>query len=819
MQMNLFPGNDSVHGRNVLRLVFSALFFLVSVAMAKASAISSTGPRTIISFDQGWKFSRGDFPNAMIADFDDSKWRSLNVPHDWSIEGPLGPEYASGTGFAPGGIGWYRKSFQIDRSVSNQLVAIEFDGIYQNAQVWLNGHLVGGRPYGYSSFEIDLTPHVKFGAANLLSVRVDHTKFSDSRWYTGSGIYRHVRIRLTDKLRIAQWGTYVTTPDVNSNSAAVRIETELRNDSVAANPFTLETEILNPSGAVVGSHVAMGTVAAVTNLILQQVIAVSNPQRWSDTAPQLYSLRQRVRANGGIADETLTPFGIRTIRFDPNQGFFLNDVSMKLKGVCLHHDAGALGAAVPVAVWERRLQILKTLGVNAIRTSHNPPAPELLDLCDRLGFLVQDEALDEFTPPKNKWMQGWNSAEPSRYGYGEIFEQWAVRDVEDMVRRDRNHPSIVMWSIGNEIDYANDPFTHPVLGENFRPDHPRAENLTKHAKPLVAAVKRLDATRPVTAALATVHMSDAVGLGDLLDVVGYNYQEQRYPGDHAERPKRVIYGSENGHGWNAWLAVRDNDYISAQFLWTGIDYLGEAGRWPNHANGAGLLDLCGFKKPLAWHRQSLWSEKPMVYLCAAEGGQTQQRRGRMRADESWNWTEGSTVNVRCFTTCAEVELSLNGRVIGTKRRTDAQEGTLSFQVPFEPGTLVARGRDGGNVLAEFSLQTAAEPKRVQLISDEGSPRKAGNDIHHIQFVIVDAKGIRIPDAATEVQFKVEGAAEILGIENGDLNSTDDYKDAKHPAHRGRGLVILRAAGPATLTATAAGLETGSIAINQSGTVK
>ena len=493
---------------------------------------------------------------------------------------------------------------------------------------------------------------------------------------------------------------------------------------------------------------------------------------------------------------------------------------MKLKGVCLHHDAGCLGAAVPEKVLARRLRILKELGANAIRTSHNPPAPELLELCDRLGLLVMDEAFDEFTPGKNKWVTGRNNGLPSRFGYAELFDQWSVTDISDMVRRDRNHPSVIMWSIGNEIDYRNDPFSHPVLGNEYRPANPPAQDLVACARPLIAAVKQLDPTRPVTAALATVAMSDAVGLADLLDLAGYNYQESRYAADHQKYPKRFIYGSENAAGWSQWLAVRDHDYVGGQFLWTGIDYLGEANRWPNRGSGAGLLDLCGFKKPSAWFRQSLWSDKPMVYLFTAARGGGPGRGpsggfGRFGGEESWNWPSNATATVRCCTTCPEVALLLNDRPLGTKRLSDAVQGLLTWQVPFDPGVLKAVGGENGKTECEFSLRTAGPAQRLELRPDGNELRADGRDICHLEFRIIDSQGVRVPDAASEVTFSVEGPATILGIENGNLNSPATGKDGVRHAYHGRGLAILqstREPGQVRVTARANGLREAAVEI-------
>ena len=773
----------------------------------------SPAARVTEDFDAGWRFSKSDFASAMMPAFDDSGWRQVNVPHDWSSEGPFSAEYASGTGYAPGGIGWYRKHFRPGQNEQGRPAAIEFDGVYDCSEVWVNGHFVGGRPSGFIGFQFDLTPYLnRDGGDNVVAVRVDHSRFADSRFYTGSGIYRNVRLVVTDKLRIARWGTSVTTPKINSDSAVVRIETTIENNFAGAKKISLQSDLVAPDGKIAGTSAASKSMAGDSVQALVQEIKISRPQLWSPGSPQLYTLKSRVKSGGTVVDETETPFGIRTAAFDADKGFFLNGVPTKLKGVCLHHDAGSLGAAVPDKVLERRLKLLKEIGANAIRTSHNPPAPELLDLCDRLGFLVMDEAFDEFTPAKNKWVAGLNDGEPSRSGYAEWFAQWSVADISDMVRRDRNHPSVILWSIGNEMDFANDPFSDPVLGKDYHPENPPAAGLVKCAAPLVAAVKSLDRTRPVTAALATVKMSDAVGLPELLDAAGYNYQEDRYAADHAKFPKRIIYGSETSQGYGAWRAVRTNDFISGQFLWTGIDYLGEADAWPNRANGAGLLDLCGFKKPLGWFRQSLWSGRPMVYLCASDSGGG--RRG-FPGVEKWNWPSNSAVTVSCFANCPEVTLTLNGKSVGTQKLSGAVNGVLHWQVPFEPGTLKAVGRADGREVCDFVLKTAGAAKRIELLPDTTQLRADGKDVCHVEFRIVDENGVRVPDAEPEAAFEMTGPASIIGIGSGDLDSVEDCKTDQHRAFQGRGLAILQAAtvpGVITLKATAPGLDPASLTL-------
>ena len=509
-------------------------------------------------------------------------------------------------------------------------------------------------------------------AENLVAVRVDHTQFGDARWYIGSGIYRDVRLVVTDPIHIKTWGVCVTTPVVSANMAQMQAEVTVQNHTDASASVEVHLTLLDPSGEVVTEGHASAVIPPGGESAMGDVLSVPGPRLWSPEHPALYTLRAKVHHGSTVMDAEGTPVGIRSIRFDPDEGFFLNDENIKLQGVCLHDDAGALGVAVPPRVWERRLKTLKAGGVNAVRMAHNPHLPALYDLCDQLGLMVQDEAFDEWELGKNKWIEGWNVGKPGQDGPHEYFEEWGERDLRDMVQRDRNHPSVIMWSIGNEIDYPNDPYTHEALnrgaspqsyGQGQREGHPHGDRLGEIARRLAGIVRALDPTRPVTAGLASALMSNEVGFADALDVAGYNYQEGRYPGDHALYSLRVLYGSENGMRWDFWAAVADNPYVCGQFLWTGIDYLGEAGKWPARSNGAGLLDLAGLPKPEYFYRQSLWAEAPMVYLgtrMVPDGAEAGSLWSHKEAAPVWAGTDGVPVRVVCFTNCEAAELFLNG---------------------------------------------------------------------------------------------------------------------------------------------------------------
>lgn len=559
-------------------------------------------------FNDSWSFILCDSKPT-----DGSNWRTVELPHDWSIEATPSRQWASCTGYLPGGIGWYRKVFRInDREARHY---IYFEGVYNRSEVYLNGELLGRRPNGYISFMYDMTPYLKKGENELL-VKVDHSKYADSRWYTGSGIYRNVWMIACGDTHFSQWGIGYTTETKTDNttgntSAFIHVNAEIENPR--NEQLHIRTRLLETDG---NRCVAERTCRAQD--IRQHPLEITNPHLWDTDNPYLYLMKVELLSGEKTIDSASINVGIRTLKFDADKGFFLNGNSMKVKGVCIHHDAGVLGSAVPKEVWHRRLIKLKELGANAIRMSHNPQAPDVYDLCDRLGILVMDEASDEWEFPKRKWLKGWNKGEPGYDGTFDFFEEWIDRDVTDMVRRDRNHPCVFLWSIGNEVDYPNDPYSHPILngdGANinqpmfggYKPEAPNAERIGKIAKRLAAVVRSVDSSRPVTGALAGVVMSNQTEYPEAVDVVGYNYTEDRYVTDHKLYPKRIIFGSETHADEKAWAAVRDNQHIFGHFVWTGFDYLGESGEWPSRGLGTGLIDFTGALKPNGQYFQALWS--------------------------------------------------------------------------------------------------------------------------------------------------------------------------------------------------------------------
>ncbi|HKI44389.1 MAG TPA: glycoside hydrolase family 2 TIM barrel-domain containing protein [Balneolales bacterium] len=782
--------------------------------------------RQTINFDFNWRFHPGDVQGAANPAYDDARWRLLNVPHDWSIEGKFSAKNASGTGYLPAGIGWYRKTFTLPETDQTKRVGIQFDGVYDNSEVWINGHYLGKRPYGFISFYYNLTPYLQFGdQKNVIAVRVDHSHVADSRWYTGSGIDRHVRLYVTNKVRVVHWGTYVTTPHVDKNSATVRIITKIANTTTGEHEITLKSIVIDSSGNVVGQTSSRMAFRPDSKYKFDQTISVDHPELWSIEHPAMYSVVSEIYAGRQLEDRDTTLFGIRTIRFDADKGFFLNGKPVTIKGVCLHNDAGAVGSAVPEREWYRRLKLMKDMGANAIRTSHNPPAPEFLRLCDRMGFLVMDEAFDEWAIGKKKWIKGRNVGSDkgaaglgsyySQNGYSDFFQKWHKKDIQDMVRRDRNHPSIILWSIGNEIDYPNDPYTDPNRSD-YKPWRPAAYQIPKIARHLYDDVKEIDTTRPVTAALANIPLSNQTGYAGLLDVVGYNYQEQYYKKDHENFPKRKIMGSENGGSYQAWLAVKDNAFVAGQFLWTGVDYLGEAGRFPNRSSLSGRVGLSDFRKPRFYYRQSLWSHKPMVYI-ACVAPETGNRNRYPHVTERWNWDEfrGKDVTVVAYTNCTSVRLYLNGKSLGSKGLSESKDAILKWTVPYRPGELKAVAYRDGKVVAQHILQTAGKPYKIILKSDRTDVHADGEDIASVKILVTDKNGIVVPYASNEIRISVSGAGVNDGIGNDDSNDIEPYKSDHHKVFEGKARIYILSndkKGAIHLDAVAKGLKTGRLTI-------
>ena len=797
---------------------------LVLPALVSHVASGNLSFGTAERIDAGWLFALQDKPEFRLPEFDDSEWKRIDVPHDWSAHERLDPDLASCTGYLPGGIAWYRKSLVIPEQSGGEKVFLYFEGVYNRSDVYLNGQLLGHRPNGYVSFFYDATPHVRPGAENTIAVRVDHSRSADSRWYTGSGIYRSVFLVRAGPVHLAPWGVFARPEEVSADRARLQVESEVQNESDVPVRVEIAHELVSPAGDVVARRAVPLDLGAGASGTAACTLEVDAPRLWSVDHPHLYQLRTTVAREGTVIDRSVMRTGLRAFGFDPHLGFSLNGVPMKMKGVCLHHDAGVLGAAVPRSVWHRRLLTLKSLGCNAIRTSHNPQAPDLYDLCDELGFLVLNEAFDEWEFPKRKWLDGWNVGEPGFEGSFDFFEAWSSRDLADMVRRDRNHPSIFAWSIGNEGDYPNDPYSHPVLDGStisqpmfggYKPGQPDANRLGAIAQRLAAEVRRHDPSRPVTAALAGVVMSNETAYPAALDIVGYNYTEDRYGVDHARYPTRVIYGSENRHGHAEWRSVVENDHIFGQFLWTGIDYLGEAGRWPSRGSTAGLLDLTGAVKPRGRFREALWSERPVVHLGTVPADR--RRRGSIDAAPSWNYAPGTPVVVHAYSNAASVRLLVNGEPVGGDRPRASEAGVITWEVPFEPGHLEAIALDGaGREICRTAIRTAEAPAAMEVQVDR-PPAGSNDGVAMVVVQIVDRHGTRVLDATHEVSCTVHGPARPLGLEAGNMADVSPYGDAVHAAHQGRLVAYVRVfddSRAVTVRLSAAGLPDAVASLSQ-----
>ncbi|WP_243745476.1 beta-galactosidase GalB [Segetibacter sp. 3557_3] len=795
------------------------LFNLILLCFFVIAGIAQ--PRTITDFNKDWRFSLGNDSMALHKMYNDKSWRTLNLPHDWSIEGDFSDKHPTTANQAglPAGIGWYRKTFTVPATSKNKRMYINFDGVYRNSEVWINGHYLGKRPNGYISFRYELTPYIVAGRSNVLSVKVDNSAQPNSRWYTGSGIYRKVWLLTTNQVAVDHWGTFVSTPEVNNRLAKVRVQTSLTSRGGNNANVNVETRIIDRAGKVVATKVSTGVAVSGSTTIDQEVV-VSEPVLWSVTNPYLYKVKTLVRSGNTLLDEYDTNLGIRYFDFDPEKGFFLNGQALKILGVCNHHDLGALGAAVNTRAIERQLEILKSMGCNGIRTAHNPPASELLELCDKMGFIVMDEAFDMWQKRKN------------RQDYSVDFAEWHKRDLEDMIKRDRNHASIFVWSIGNEIREQFDSTGITITRE-----------LTK-------IIKDLDTTRPVTSALTENEPpKNFIWQSGALDLLGFNYKlaaypelPKRFPGQkfiaaetmsalatrgHYDMPSDsnrlwppdskspfatgnpdltvsaydhvyAYWGSSHEDGWNA---VKKAPFMSGIYVWSGFDFLGEPVPypWPARSSYYGIIDLAGFPKDVYYMYKSEWTNKPMVHLFP-----------------HWNWPAGKVVDVWAYYNQAdEAELFLNNVSLGVKKKS-GDTLHVKWRVPFQPGTLKVVTRKDGKVVMTQQRVTAGKPAAILLSADRTNIKSDGKDLSFVKATIVDANGNMVPDADNQVTFKIAGNGFIAGVDNGLQTSLEPFKASQRKAFNGLCLAIVQSngkAGPVTLIAEAEGLKSSRVTIS------
>jgi beta-galactosidase len=815
----------------------TALLTILIVLLAGACSKKETSfNNRKISFNADWSFHLNDNSRDQDTIGATTQWRKLNVPHDWSIEGKFDEQSPAGYGGGAlnGGLGWYKKTFNISDKDINKVITIAFDGIYRNSEVWINGHYLGKRPNGYIGFQYDLSPYLNYGGkTNEILVKVDNSKQPNSRWYSGSGIFRNVWLETTDKLHVAKWGTYITTPKVTVERASVNIETTVKNQYQEAKKATLITTIFKEDSKVT-SVTRDISINAGENLTINQSAEVENPIFWSDEHPELYTAVTEISLDETIIDQYTTTFGIRDFKFDVNKGFILNGKQVKIKGVCMHHDLGPLGSAINRRAIERQLEILKERGVNGIRTAHNPPATELLELCDKMGFIVMDEAFDMWKQTKTK------------YDYANDWDKWHKQDLIDQLRRDRNHPSVFMWSIGNEI--------------------PEQWNETgiEIAKELAAITRAYDKTRPLTAGMnPPVNMNiDAVTLqfdkkdvsinplagSGVLDLIGYNYAHQTFEHHQKNFPNTPFIATETTSGlqtrgyydavsdsikkwplrwdlkftegnpgntvsaydqvqtpWGStheatWKIIKKHDFLAGMFVWTGFDYIGEPTpyEWPSISSYFGIVDLAGFPKDVYYMYQSEWTKKDVLHIFP-----------------HWNWKTGQTVDVWAYYNNAdEVELFVNGKSVG-KRAKKGDDLHVMWRIPFEAGSLKAVSRKNGKMVLEKEIKTAGDPSRLKVTADRTTIKADGNDLSFVTVDILDAGGILVPNANNEIHFSLKGNGKIAGVCSGDPVSHEPYKGTKHTAMAGKCLVIVQSgdkSGRLELTAKANGLKQSTIVI-------
>jgi beta-galactosidase len=807
---------------------YSKAFFICSLLLVVFNAFSQQRDRTTQSFNNNWSFLLDSISDFSAVSINDESWRKLNLPHDWSIEGEFSENNpaTAGGGALPGGMGWYRKTFTIPETSKNKTVLITFDGVYRNSEVFINGHSLGVRPNGYISFQYDLTPYLNYGnIPNVIAVKVDNLRQPNSRWYSGSGIYRNVWLTTVDKVHVDNWGTYITTPEISMTSATVNIVTHIRNQDSINHDVTLNTTIYDGAGKQVGKASSKSTIVVDSALVnspaipVKQEVIVYLPKVWTIDNPHLYKAISQVVVNGNVTDTYETKFGIRSFNFDSEKGFLLNGKPVKILGVCDHHDLGALGAALNTRALERQLEILKGMGVNGIRTSHNPPAPELLDLCDKIGFIVMDEAFDMWAKQKTP------------YDYHLYWNDWHRKDLEDQILRDRNHPSVFIWSVGNEIPEQGDTSGSRIATE------------------LVNIVKALDTTREISTANDHPEPTNHIIASGAFDLIGYNYHHwlwdkfpQTFPGKKMivtestsaletrghydlvpfdtirrwpvrwdipfENPNHTYTVSAYDNVSTPWGSTHEEslkpflkyNFISGMYIWTGFDYLGEPTpySWPARSSYFGIVDLAGFPKDVYYLYQSIFTNKPVLHIYP-----------------HWNWNVGDTVDVVAYYNNAdEVELFLNDSSLG-KQSKSGDELHVKWRVPYQPGTLKAVSRKGGNVVLTREVKTADTATRLALRADRSIIKADGKGLSFITVTIVDKNGVMVPDANNLIKFTVKGAGFIAGVDSGDPTSHEWFKGNQHTALNGKALAIIQSdgnLGKIVLTAEADGLTPAAIVV-------
>ncbi len=770
--------------------------------------------RESVRFDDDWKFFRGGAEGAHIPHYKDENWRSIEVPHDWSLENLPGTDSPfdmnatsqTNTGFTVGGTGWYRKSFTVESSQKGNRFLIHFEGVYMRSSVWLNGKLLAEHPNGYTPIILDITDKLKFDGANVISVQVQN-EGTNSRWYSGSGIYRHVWLVKYAPVHAGFESTVITTPSVSETSAQVDVKSTLLNETNESKSLSIKTLLIDPDGNVLTAKDDEIKIDANSESAFNQVFTVKSPKRWGISSPDLYSARVEVYENEVLVDQVTERFGIRKLSFDAKNGFQLNDETIKLKGGCIHHGNGPLGARAYDRAEERKIELLKVSGYNAVRMAHNPPSPALLRACDEQGMLVIDEAFDQ-----------WNTSKKP-FDYHLYFDQWWQKDLKSVIRRDVNHPSIIMWSIGNEIPDMDDSAT-VVLSQKIG-DYTR----------------QLDPTRPVTAAVHN-HNGKKDPFFETLDVKGYNYGKHKYVEDHERLPNRVMYSSESYalEAFDYWMGVRDNDWVIGDFVWTAFDYIGEASiGWlgyyqtkdffPWNLAYCGDIDICGWKRPQSYYRDALWM-KDQISLFVHPPTPSFEENPKRESWSKWHWQdvvaewnwdgyEKQKLTVDVYSSCDQVELVLNGKSLGKKKNGRANEYISAWEVPYKAGNLVAIGYISGKEVNRSTLSTATAPTNISISADRDVLKAGVQDLSYITVQLLDEKGRKNPKMDQEVSFEISGSGEIISVANANPMSLESYEGQSRKTWKGRCMVVVKAgseAGKIILTAKSKGMAAKSVEI-------